>query len=112
SPPSISRRPIHRPGVTRPRPGVVLPNEDGWVKDDRLDVLLVMGKPVEEQQQRIDLVVVTAVGKREELVLEIRQPEGLVREQDATSFEAALLTAHPRLLVGIRAAADDFETCL
>jgi hypothetical protein len=89
--PSILRRPIHRPGVTRPREWVVRPNEDGWVEDDRLDVLLVLGKPVEEQKQRIDLIVVSAVGKREELALEIGKPRCLVREQDATRFESDLV---------------------
>ena len=72
----------------------------------------MLGKPVEEQQQRIDLIVVSAVRKREELALEIGKPRCLVREQDATRFETPLLTAHPRLLVGIRPAADDIETCL
>ena len=74
-----------------------------------MDVLLVLGIPIEEEQQRIDLIVIAAMGKGKELGLKICEPRCLYREQDATRFEASLVTAEPGLLVGIRPAASDFQ---
>jgi len=78
--------------------------------DHRLKIPLVFSKPIEEQQQRIDLVVVATTGEGEKFVLEIGEPEGLRRQEDATRFKAALLPAHAGHLVDVRIAAHDIET--
>src|SRR5215813_4179992 len=70
---------------------------------------LVLRKPLEKQQQRVDLVVVAAARKGEQLLLEIGEPRGLPWQQDAAGFEAALLAAHAGFFVGVRLAADDVE---
>jgi hypothetical protein len=57
------------------------------------EIRLVFGKPIEKQQQRVDLVVVGAIRDRNELIFEIGEPRSFVRQQDATRFEAALLPA-------------------
>src|SRR5206468_862383 len=78
--------PVRKPRGEWPRPGVGLPHENGRTEDKGLEVLLMLGITVEEEQQRIDLVVVAAIGESEELVLEIGEPEGFGWQEDATGF--------------------------
>jgi hypothetical protein len=87
-------------------------DNNDWAGNHWLKVLLVVSEPFEEQQQRVDLVVVSTTRKGEQLILEIGQLQRVLRQQDATGFEAALLAAHPRHLVGLGFAADDIEAGL
>ena len=46
---------LKRPAGGRPRPRLGLPDDHHRAADDRVNVLLVLGEPLQEQQQRIDL---------------------------------------------------------
>src|SRR5215471_4419415 len=67
----------HRPSVVHrctPSPSRLAPNDNGCAEGDRLQMALVLRKPLEKEQQGVDLVVVTPARKGEELVLEIGEP--------------------------------------
>jgi hypothetical protein len=48
-------------------------NADGF-DEDLIDVRLIFGKPIEKQQNRVDLVVMSAIRKAQEFALEICKP--------------------------------------
>src|SRR5271168_4063358 len=49
----------------------------------RIDAGFVLGEPIEELQQGVDLVVMTAVRERQELAFKIGQPGGFFWQQDS-----------------------------
>lgn len=72
----------HRPVIVPrgiPSPSRLAPNDNGRADGHRLEIALVLRKPLEEQQQRVDLVVVAAAREVKELFLEIGEPRGFVR---------------------------------
>src|SRR6185369_1058084 len=50
-----------------------------------------LARPAKELNEAVDLIVVTRIGEPEELTLEVRQPGGFLRDENATSFDRGRL---------------------
>jgi hypothetical protein len=92
---------------SRPRWGAGYDNRGGEPHDS--SVLLVFCCPVEEEQQRVDLVVVSPMWECKQFLFEVCQPISLIRQQDAAGFETALMARQSGDFIVPGAAAEDVE---
>ena len=58
--------------------------------------------PIECLRDRIDLVVMQAVRKRQDLGSQIVQPRALLRQMHGAAFDLGSLRAHPEDLIALR----------
>ena len=69
---------------------------------DLIDVLFIVGKPIEKQQKGIHLVIIPATRKGEEFALKFRKPWSILRQQNAAGFKSPLVATHSRFFVRLR----------